>query len=269
MDRLFAVALQAGRRARSWQQGRRRSLGDVAVDVIARRNGPLEGRDILVVGAGTMGALAARAAVRAGAAVTIANRSAERARALAETIGGRATDLDPGSELAGVAGAIVALGGPWEIEPATLSALVGSEAVVVDLSFPAAVSVELAGRLGERLVTADQLTLAVVADGTTSDATGARLDALVEHAVREFEAWLARGDARAAADALVRRADREREIELDALWRRIPSLEPETRAAIEGMTRHLAARLLQQPLERLGRDADGQDGQLIRDLFSL
>jgi glutamyl-tRNA reductase len=67
----------------------------------------------------------------------------------------------------------------------------------------------------------------------------------------------------------VQHADRAREAELAALWRRLPDLEPETRAAIEGMTRHLADRLLREPLERLGRDGDGRDGRAIRDIFAL
>jgi glutamyl-tRNA reductase len=269
LDRLFAVALRAGRRARSWQQGRRRSLGDVALEAIERINGSIAGRPILVVGAGAMGSLTARAAKRAGATVTIANRSAERAQTLADGIGGLATGFDPGADGASAAGIIVALGGPWQIETGTLSALVASEAVVVDLSFPSAVSNELGRQLGDRLITADALALASVDNGRVSPATNDRLAALVDGSVHAFVDWLARGDARSAADALVKRADRARELELDALWRRIPALEPETRQAIEGMTRHLAARLLQEPLERLGRDADGRDGKLVRDLFSL
>jgi hypothetical protein len=35
------------------------------------------------------------------------------------------------------------------------------------------------------------------------------------------------------------------------------------------MTRHLADRLLREPLERLGRDTDGRDGRAIRDIFAL
>jgi glutamyl-tRNA reductase len=278
IDRLFTLALRAGRRARSWQQGRRRSLGDVAVDAIERVSGPVAGGRVLVVGAGKMGALAARSAARSGASVLIANRSPERARALADAVGGQAAALDPGSDLASVAGVIVALSGPWQLEQAASSALVEGGAIVVDLSFPSAVPEAIGIRLGDRLVTADQLALedpgavrpdAASATAATAAAPAARLDALVDRSVREFVDWQARGDGRAAADALVRRADREREIELDALFRRIPTLEPEAREAIEGMTRHLAARLLQQPLERLGRDRDGRDGKLIRDLFAL
>ena len=70
LQRLFAVALRAGRRVRSWRQVPARSLGDVALSAIERQVGSLRGREILVVGAGTMGQLAARAAVTAGAAVS-------------------------------------------------------------------------------------------------------------------------------------------------------------------------------------------------------
>src|SRR5438034_941523 len=153
LERLFALALQAGRRARSWRQGPARSLADVAIASIEGCAGPIRGRDVLVVGAGRMGRLAAKAAV----------------------------------------------------------------------------------------------------DASTAD----------------FVAWLDGRDGRAVAEALVARADREREAELAVLWRRLPDLEPEARHAIEGMTRHLANRLLREPLERLGRDTEGRDERAIRDIFAL
>ena len=97
----------------------------------------------------------------------------------------------------------------------------------------------------------------------------ARSDALIDSTVTQFLEWEARAAGRSAAEALVLHADREREAELAALWRRLPDLDPDVRVAIEGMTRHLAGRLLRGPLERLGRDSDGTDGQTVRDLFAL
>ncbi|MEA2519921.1 MAG: glutamyl-tRNA reductase [Chloroflexota bacterium] len=273
IDRLFALALHAGRRARSWQQGRRRSLGDVAVEAIERIGGPITGRRLLVVGAGKMGSLAARAAARSGAAVTVANRTADRARAVADGVGGDIVALDPGADLASFGGIIVALSGSWQIADTSAAALVRSGVAVVDLSFPAAVPAALGRDLGARLVTADGLAMEDAAEADhrsgVSTVTAGRLDTLIDGSAREFADWQAGGDGRAAADALARRADRERRIELDALWRRVPTLEPEARDAIEGMTRHLAARLLREPLERLGRDPDGPDGSLVRELFAL
>jgi glutamyl-tRNA reductase len=267
LERLFALALQAGRRARSWHQGPSRSLADLALASIAQQAGTILGRDLLVVGAGKMGRLAARAAVAAGAQVAVANRSADGAEALAASTGARIEAFDPEARIGGFAGVVVALAGPGPIGAATIDALSRSGTVVVDLSVPAAVPVSLAEILGERLITADALALADI--GPSAHDGSARLDALLERSTVEFVAWLQGRDGRAAAEALVQRADRAREAELAALWRRLPDLEPETRAAIEGMTRHLADRLLREPLQRLGRDTDGRDGRAIRDIFAL
>jgi glutamyl-tRNA reductase len=268
LERLFAVALRAGRRARSWRQGPARSLADVALASIERQVGPIRGRDVLIVGAGRMGRLAARAAVASGASVAVANRSADGAETLAASVGARIEAFDPEARIGGFAGVVVALAGPWPIGAATISALGGSATVVVDLSVPAAVPISLANDLGGRLVTADDLALADIGL-SPQDGSAARLDALVERSTDEFVAWLQRRSGRSTAEALKERADHEREAELAALWRRFPDLEPEARDAIEWMTRHLADRLLREPLERLGRDTDGSDGRAIRDLFAL
>ena len=268
LERLFALALHAGRRARSWRQGPARSLADVALASIERQVGTIRDRDVLVVGAGKMGRLAARAAVAAGASIAVANRSAEGAQALAASTGARIEAFDPEARIGGFAGIVVALAGPWPIGAAAVDALVGSATVVVDLSVPAAVPVSLAEILGGRLITADALALVDIGHAA-QNGSAARLDTLVERSTGQFVAWLQGRDGRSAAEALVQRADLEREAELAALWRRLPDLEPEARDAIEGMTRHLADRLLREPLERLGRDTDGHDGRAIRDIFAL
>jgi hypothetical protein len=56
---------------------------------------------------------------------------------------------------------------------------------------------------------------------------------------------------------------------LDELWRDLPGVAPDTREAIERMSRQLTGRLLREPLERLGRDADGRADQAARELFAL
>ncbi len=269
LERLFALALQAGRRARSWRQGPQRSLADVAVSSIERQAGSLRGLDILVVGAGKMGRLAVHAATSAGAWVAVANRSAEGAASLAAASGARIEEFDPGRRAGTYAGVIVALGGPWPIGGETINALAASATLVVDLSVPVAVPEAAVEVLGPRFVSADALALADGDPGTQPDSSDARVEALIDRTTAEFLDWLARRDGRATAEALVKHADREREAELAALWRRLPDLEPEARLAIETMTQHLATRLLREPLERLGRDPDGRDERAVRDLFAL
>jgi glutamyl-tRNA reductase len=268
LERLFALALHAGRRARSWRQGPPRSLADVALASIERQVGPVRGRDVLVIGAGRMGRLAARAAAAVGASVVVANRSAGGAEALASSIGARTEAFDPDVRIGGFTGVIVALAGPWPIGAATIDALATSPTVVIDLSVPAAVPVTLAGILGRRLITADDLALADVGPAA-GHGSSARLDALADRATVDFLDWLKRREGRTTAEALVDHADRECDSELAALWRRLPELEPEAREAIDAMTRHLATRLLREPLKRLGRNTDGRDERTVRDLFAL
>jgi glutamyl-tRNA reductase len=268
LERLFAIALQAGRRARSWHQGPPRSLANVAVMSIEEQVGPIRGRDVLIVGAGRMGRLAVRAAVSAGAVVAVANRSADGAEAVAASAHARVEAFDPGARIDAFAGVIVALAGRWPIGDPAIDALALSPTVVVDLSVPAAVPLTLVESLGPRLITADTLALADKGPAV-QDGSAARLDGLVDRSTAEFLDWLKRRDGRATAEALVEHADRQREAELAALWRRLPNLEPEARLAIEAMTQHLATRLLREPLERLGRDDDGRDERIVRELFAL
>jgi glutamyl-tRNA reductase len=268
LERLFATALRSGRRARSWRSGPERSLATVAVAEIERRDGPLVGRPVLVVGAGRMGRLAARAARVAGANVAIANRSVDHAIAVARDVDGEVVPFDPGERVRLATAVIVALGGAWSIASSTRTAL-DDTPVVVDLSVPAAVDADLAERLGGRLVTADDLARLEAGIPDPDAGQTRRLDALIDETTAEVVRWLDGRDRRAAASALAERAETARRAELDVLWRRLPDLDPESRAAIEAMTRHLSDRLLREPLERLGHDPDGRAERALRDVFAL
>ncbi len=269
LERLFASALRAGRRSRSWLPGRPRSLADEALDAIRDASGrDLQGQDVLVVGAGAIGTLAARAARHAGANVVVANRTPERAAALAGSVDGGVAPLDPGVDIAAPDIVVVAIHGRWSVADATAAHLVRSGTWVADLSVPPAVDPALAVDLGDRYVDADRL--AATAGARAGDAAWARrVDRLVDETTAEMVDWLTRSSGRAAARALIERAERERRAELDLLYRRRPALDAADREAIEHMTRHLADRLLQAPLERLGRDAEGDAGRAVRDLFAL
>jgi glutamyl-tRNA reductase len=269
LERLFALGLRAGRRARSWRDGPGRSLADVAVSVTERQAGSVKGRPVLIVGAGKMGRLAVRSAIAAGASVWIANRSPERAISLASETGAQIEAFDPGPTIDRFAAVIVALGGPWSISQATVDSLAGSSTVLVDLSMPAAVPGGPARRLDGRFVSADDLAIADAGLVADNDRSLARLDELIAETTAEFCAWLDLRDGRAAAAALTARADRERDAELDLLWRQLPDLDADAHDAIERMSRHLARRLLREPLERLGRDADGRHERAARELFGL
>jgi glutamyl-tRNA reductase len=269
LERLFAIALRTGRTARSWRRGPGQTLADAAIVAIERQVGALAGREVLIVGAGRMGRLAAGAAATAGASVAVANRSLDRAADVASATGARATSLDPGGEVGRFAGIVVALSGAWPIGQEATRALIRGTTRVVDLSVPPAVPDDLASTLGSRLTTADDIARHPARGDETDGRALARLDRLIEQTTADFLAWLDGRDRRAVAQALVERVDHDRESELAELWRRLPDVDPETRATIEGMSRHLARRLLREPLERLGADTDGRHERAIRELWAL
>jgi len=269
LERLFATALHAGRRARSWRQAPRASLATVAMAEVERRIGPVHGRPVLVVGAGRMGRLAARSARAGGAAVSLANRSATRANDVALEVGGRTVSFDPGSEIGSFVAILIALGGPWPITDATRDRLAAASTIVVDLSVPIALGSELVSRLGGRVITGDDLARLDLEDAANDTGQVRRLDAFIERTTDEYMAWLEGHEGRAVAAALASKADTARAVELDNLWRQLPDLEPEERELIDAMTRHLAARLLHEPMERLGHDPDGRTERAVREAFAL
>jgi glutamyl-tRNA reductase len=95
--RLFRQALRVGRRVRSETAigENPASISSAAAELAERVFGTLEGRRILVLGAGKMSDLATVNLISRGVeSVFVANRSVERAERLARRFGGRAAGLD-------------------------------------------------------------------------------------------------------------------------------------------------------------------------------
>lgn len=267
LDRLFQIALHAGRRAHGWFNGSQRSLADVALERIEERAGSPDGRPILVVGAGIMGRLAALAAERRGAQVIVTNRTDERAAALAREVGGRTIPFAGDGVLPQVAGAIVALGGIWRVCVDDARRLAESGAIVVDLSSPAAVAGALQAQLGDRFVSADDLAWG---DGVElQDGLRDRLERLVSESGGRYCHWLRSRYAVPAIQAMAEAAEEQRRSELEWLSRRLPDLEEEERSLIEQMSHRLVAGILHAPRSALNSDESGDLGRAARELFGV
>ncbi len=97
LDLAFERAIKAAKRARSETRINEGSvsIGSAAVELAEYITGGLEGKSILVIGAGEMGTLVARALSEKDLkAIFIANRTYERAKRLAEEVCGKAAKLD-------------------------------------------------------------------------------------------------------------------------------------------------------------------------------
>ena len=183
LQRLFETAIAAGRRARA---GRTATSGNLAQRAVAwlQQRSPLEGRSILIAGAGRMGSSLAHAARLAGADVTIASRDPIRANRLAKVYGGRGMDLVGGAELAPKsAGIAVALAGVWhEFHPPDCDL-----PPIADISAPSAVPTAVRARLCGSFLGIDDL---YVRTQTVPRGYIAEADRVVAMKTREYVRWL-------------------------------------------------------------------------------
>jgi glutamyl-tRNA reductase len=267
LDRLFQVALNAGRRAHGWFGRSKRSLGDAALDQIEKQAGTLKDQPILIIGAGSMGRLTAQAAIRRGAQVIVTSRTAERADNLARDVGGTTVSYAFDGTLPPVAGVVVALSGPWQAHPVDVLHLADSGATVVDLSSPPAVPITMQNVLQDRFVSIDDL-----AWGPQADLPGdlrLRLERLVTESGGEFCRWLRARDSTPAIQAMTEAAEARRISELAWLVRRLPSLSEHDQGVIEQMSHRLVAGILHAPKSALRLDENGTLSRAAWELFGL
>ena len=261
------------------------SLVSVALDRAEESIGTLGGRNVLVVGAGSMGALAATTLARREASVVVSSRTEAHAARLAATVGGRAAALaDLQAELAaadvlvtctGATGLVVTT----EVVAAAMSGRAGRPLVVVDLALPRDVDpgvaalpgvhvVDLALLQGERAATPGRPTAGpVVAD-----------DIAAAHALVEAETALLRAERQAAevaptVSALRSQAAEVVDAELLRLSTRLPDLDARARTEIARTVRRVVDKLLHEPTVRVKELAaspgDTDYAGALRALFGL
>jgi glutamyl-tRNA reductase len=171
LGELGRLALRAGKRARAETgiDGAGRSLVNVAVELAAARLGAppgapaLAGRAVLVVGAGSMSALAVAAAARSKAAsIVIANRSPRPAERLAAQVGGTVTALADLPDAMAAADVVICCTGA--VGPVVTREIVSAAArarpgplVFLDLAMPRDVEPAVAGLPGVIVIGMDQL----------------------------------------------------------------------------------------------------------------
>ena len=142
LGELGRLALRAGKRARA-ETGIDRA-GQSLVSVAVELAGGLAGRDVVIVGAGSMSTLAAATASRSGAAsIAVANRTRRHAERLAAKVSGRAVALaDLGPALAAADVVISCTGAAGHVITRDLASAALTERqrrgplVVLDLAMP-------------------------------------------------------------------------------------------------------------------------------------
>jgi glutamyl-tRNA reductase len=259
------------------------SLVSVALDHAEDSIGSLRDRDVLVVGAGSMGALAATTLARRGASVVVSSRTEAHAARLAGTVGGRAADLgDLPAELAaadvlvtctGATGLIVST----EVVATAMAGRAGRPLVVVDLALPRDVDPGVAALPGVHVVDLALLQGERAASRPTAGPVAAD-DIAAARALVETETALLRAERQAAevaptVSALRSQAAEVVDAELLRLSTRLPDLDARDRAEIARTVRRVVDKLLHEPTVRVKELAatagDTDYAGALRALFGL
>jgi glutamyl-tRNA reductase len=281
-NRLFRAALEAGKRVRTQTGiGRARvSVSTVAVELARQTVGDLAERSVVVIGAGETSERTAQALADQGVTtIFIANRHADRARALADRFGGAVSSLDELPERLLDADIVVAsTASPHSLIGADDLELVmeqrgGRPLVLIDIAVPRDIEPECGDIEGVALYDIDDLQ-AVVArnlEVRTSERAGA--EAIVEEEIQRFAQWMAQLDVLPTIAAL-------REHGTDIVDRvlaenagRWESASPRDLARIEAVARAVMQRLLHEPTVRLKSADDNAAGharqQVLLELFGI
>jgi glutamyl-tRNA reductase len=266
LERTFQLALHLGRETRSWREGPPLSLADVALDRALPVTGPLLGRRVLVVGAGRMARLCALASARQGARVMVANRSSDRAAALAHDASGEPAPFGIEAPLPEADLFLLAIGARWPLSPEARASLLAGTQPVVDLSSPPALDDDLRAALGDRYTSIDDLARNPRTE--LRKRLRVRFERLLAEAEQNLLAWVASRERVPAIQALSDHAETRRAEELERLFRRLDLADHE-RVLVEQMTHRLVAGLIHEPLANLRDDQTGELDRAARSLFSL
>lgn len=269
---LFQRALRVGKRARTETAISRHvvSLPQAAARVAAEESGGLEGRTVVVVGAGRIGELAARGSREAGCArLVIVNRSRERATRLADALGASAAHLGALPDV--LAEADVLISTTSSVEPvvdraALESATRGRRLVAVDVAVPRDIEPSARDLPGVVLRDIEDLRAVVERGAERRRAELPKVEAIVDEEVEDFCAW-ERSLALGPAIAELREwAERIRSEEVEKLVRRRGLGESE-HTEIERLTRGLVNKLLHRPMTQMRELVRGSDGQVFLESF--
>ena len=275
---LFRHALEVGKKVRTATGiGRGTTpVSSAAVALAADRMGGLDGKRVLVLGAGEMAEGMVTALAAADTEVLVANRTPARAEELAGKVGGRSVPLaDLRDTIAEVDVLLTSTGATQVIvEHAEIEAVVeargGRPLLIVDVAVPRDVDPAAAELPGVTLLDMDDLRSFADAGlaGRRREATRAR-DLVDEEVLRWRDAATAREVAPLVAE-LRARVEAVRATEVDKAGRRLSDAE---REALDAVTRAVVAKVLHEPTVRL-KDAAGtvrgeRLAEALRELFDL
>jgi glutamyl-tRNA reductase len=244
------------------------SIASVAVDLARKIFGSLQGKTVLLVGAGKMSELAARHLIQQGASsILVANRTQSRAEMIAAEFASASvlTAVIPFDDLYDQAAradiVITSTGAPQKIFSRShgqhfLQRRRNRPMFFIDIAVPRDVDPRMNEVDGCFVYDIDDLQQVASANLADRSREAEAAETIVSREVDKYEQRLQSRDAVPAIKALQQQAEAIREAELARSAKRLAELTPAQREAVEALTRSLTAKLLHPQLVALRRTSD-------------
>ena len=277
LDRCLSLAFKSAKRVRTETEIAKggANVSSVAVDLARTIFDPLDGCVALVVGAGEMAEQAATYLRSAGVAeLVVVNRSAPRALALAERVGGYHEPWERlAAQLARADIVIASTGSPKPvIDRALLKPTIkprrGRPLFLVDIAVPRDVDPDVTGLSQVFLYNVDDLQQIVHDNLRSRHGEAERASALVDEEVAAFGQWMR---TRAIGPLIGELQSLGREIvdkELERMLGKLGTLTPEQRAAVEQLARGVVQKLLHRPMTNVRKGAAGFDDAALAEALA-
>jgi glutamyl-tRNA reductase len=267
LDRVFRQALHAGRKVRAQTAiGQSPASVSAAAAALAEQVfGSLEGRSILLIGAGKVSEQASRNLRSRGAEITLVANSKTARERIHE-------------ELAAVDVVIASTSAPGLVlEAATVAQALrsrrGRRLLLVDLAVPRDLDPAIGALEGCYLYDIDDLEQIVAETLSLRRREAERAETIVAAEAERFHEWHASLDVVPAIASLRARAEEIREAELQKAESLLGRLDESQRRAVEVVTAQIVNKLLHLPTVRMKQAAAAADGVLyaetVRHLFGL
>src|SRR5213082_3359935 len=282
LHRLFQSALLVGARVRSETAlaAGAASAPSAAVALAGKIFNRLAGRSALILGAGDMAELAATCLVSEGVRVTlVANRTYERARAIAEQLGARALTLDEAWEHFADADIVLSsTAAPhavvtWDHVAPAVARRGGRPLCILDLGMPRDVEPAVAQLENVFLYDIDDLQAVAAQAAAERRRDIPAAERIVTEEVERFWGWYGGLAVVPVLREFRDRMEAVRAAELERTLRRLPHLRPEDRDQIEYFSQALLNKFLHQPTVALKEAARAGRGYGLLDalkrLFGL
>jgi glutamyl-tRNA reductase len=256
------------------------SVSSAAVELARKIFDRLADKTVMLIGAGEMGEIAARHLQADGVgSLLIANRTFGRAAELAQHLGGTAVHLDSVAKYLKLADVIIgsATGSGYILGPEMVQEALRERKrrpmFLIDLGVPRNFDPRLNDMDNCFLYDIDDLERVVEDNREEREKEAVKAEAIIEQEVASFWSWLEGLDVEPTIVALRERAESIRRKEIEKTLANLKDASPETRQALEVLTRAVVNKLLHAPITYLKR-REGDDWmalspEAIRELFDL